>query len=236
MIVYKVTNNINGKIYIGKTSNSLDGRKAQHLRDSKKSKFKFHRALKKYGYENFLWEVVFECHSEQELNLKEIELIQNYNSFKNGYNMTLGGEGQLGNTPSEKTRSIWSLQRKGVVPWNKGKKNLNSARYNKIKLSKEEINESRRRALKGRIPWNKGKKIGTSKKIKNRVATNAYQVIQIDNNGNEIIWNGFSRVEKHFKCGRKAIYNAILNNVKFKDSYWKANVDVSKLIRPVKDK
>lgn len=231
MIIYKVTNLENNKIYIGKTSYSLESRKAQHLRESKKSTFQFHRALQKYSSEKFLWEVIFECDTEEELNLKEIEFIQKFDSYKNGYNMTLGGEGVLGKVPSEQTRILWSSQRKGIEPWNKGRKNLEAARYNKIKKSQEELNESRSRALKGRIPWNKGKKYGSPTKAKGRIAHNAYRVIQIDFNGNEIVWNGFANIEKNLKCGRKSIYNAILNNTAFRDSYWKTDIDVRTLYR-----
>jgi group I intron endonuclease len=235
MLIYKVTNNINNKIYIGKTSHPLESRKSQHIRNSKKPKFHFHNALNKYGVDNFSWEILYECNCEHELNIKEIEFIQEYNSFSIGYNMTRGGEGILGKVPSKQTRALWSSQRKGIIPWNKGKQDLNALKYNKVKKTKKEISESISRASKGRIPWNKGKTTGPNEKIKGRVPYNAYQIVQIDIKGNEIIWNGFTNIEKHFKCCRKTIYKAILNNTKFRDSYWKSKFDITQLIKPVKD-
>ena len=56
MIIYKVTNLINGKIYIGQSINTLEYRKSQHEREAKCNKRKtiyFHLALLKYGFENF---------------------------------------------------------------------------------------------------------------------------------------------------------------------------------------
>ena len=72
-------------------------------------------------------------------------------------NLTSGGQGKTGWKPSEKTRKIWSEQRKGKAPHNKG----NKKEY--VKKTPEELKEIRRiaavkqsNALKGRIPWNKG--------------------------------------------------------------------------------
>lgn len=235
MIIYKVTNNVNNKVYVGKTVYSLETRKSQHIRDAKKSKFYFHNAIRKYGIDNFLWEILYECNCKHELNTKEIKFIQQFNSFGSGYNMTKGGEGTLGRIPSEHTRSIWSAQRKGSIPWNKGKKDLNALKYNKVKKTKEEISNAISRSSKGRIPWNKGKKTGPNKNMQGRTPHNAYQVIQIDCNRNEIVWDGFLTIEKHFKCCRKTVYKAIINNTLFRDSYWKSNIDVTKLLKPVKD-
>jgi len=236
MFIYKVTNLTNNKIYIGKTIHTLETRKLQHIRESKKPTFKFHRALKKYGIDNFSWEVIFECNNEDDLNNKEVEFIQIFDSYNNGYNMTLGGDGVSGRIPSIETRNLWSRQRKGKVAWNKGLKNINAKRYNRIKKERDEINNAISHSLKGRIPWNKGKLIGNNIKTKGRIPHNAYQVIQIDINGIETIWYGFSNIEKTFHCSRNSIYKAILNNSLFRESYWKTNFDIQTLIRPVKDK
>ena len=74
MIIYKATNKINGKVYIGQTINSLEHRKSGHERDAhckKKSTVYFHNALLKYGFENFNWEVIKECASQKELDYYE---------------------------------------------------------------------------------------------------------------------------------------------------------------------
>ena len=95
-IIYKVTNKINGKIYIGKTYN-LEKRKKQHIGDINNG-LPFHNALKKYGVNNFEWEIVDKANSDSEIREKEIQWIKKCNSCisfpnSNGYNITLGGEG-----------------------------------------------------------------------------------------------------------------------------------------------
>jgi group I intron endonuclease len=93
MIIYKATNIINGKVYIGKTKYTLENRKSEHFKKAKNPKLLFHKALKKYGSDKFDWEVVFECNDELELNNAEIKFISEYNSIECGYNLTTGGEG-----------------------------------------------------------------------------------------------------------------------------------------------
>lgn len=97
MIIYKVTNNLNGHIYIGQTSKSLNERKAKHEKDSlreNKKTVKFHNALKKYGFENFTWTVLKECSNQKELDYFEEYYINKYNSLdrETGYNLKHGGK------------------------------------------------------------------------------------------------------------------------------------------------
>lgn len=96
MIIYKVTNTLNGKIYIGKTKQSLSKRKARHYESANhKSDTNFHSALRKYPKEAFLWEIEMECKDENELNESEMYFINKYDTYKAGYNMTLGGTGGI---------------------------------------------------------------------------------------------------------------------------------------------
>jgi group I intron endonuclease len=120
MIIYKVTNKVNGKVYIGQTSKELDERKTAHYKSSRLgSNTNFHRALSKYGVSYFIWEEVARCNSKEELNDLEKKLINEYDSFKSGYNMTEGGEG--GDTISIKFDTSNQGVKKGNIPWNKGK-------------------------------------------------------------------------------------------------------------------
>lgn len=131
MIIYKVTNKIDQKIYIGKTTKLLEERKAGHLYDVKYgSGTHFHNALRKYGSKYFDWQVIDQASTVQELNEKEKYWIQFYKSFDPafGYNLTLGGDGVVpteetlqnmskahkGFVPSNSTRMIWSEQRTGA--------------------------------------------------------------------------------------------------------------------------
>lgn len=98
--IYKITNDINGKVYIGKTSLSIDKRFKQHVLDSNKNrcnKRPLYDAMNKYGVENFHIKVIEENISDEDINDKEIYYIRKYNSYigfnnTNGYNATLGGD------------------------------------------------------------------------------------------------------------------------------------------------
>lgn len=95
-VIYKATNKINGKLYVGKTYN-FEKRKREHFYDIDNN-LPFHRALKKYGKENFEWEIIDTAKTEKEIIEKEIYWIKKLNTCihspnSNGYNITLGGEG-----------------------------------------------------------------------------------------------------------------------------------------------
>ena len=105
MEVYLVTNITNGKQYVGKTVQSVNKRKYHHIYNvNNGSQYHFHRAIRKYGKSNFIWESIFTANNEETLNKKEIEFIEKYGTYKNGYNMTLGGEGTSGFTLSKESR------------------------------------------------------------------------------------------------------------------------------------
>ena len=93
--IYKVTNKINGKIYIGQTIQTVKERWYRHCGKSGISKAElsthFKRAILKYGKENFLLETIEVCDSSQ-LDEREKFYISYYDSYKNGYNSTTGGQ------------------------------------------------------------------------------------------------------------------------------------------------
>ncbi len=82
--IYRVTNKANGKIYIGFTK-YWPRRKDQHI--YKKDGNRFHRALIKYGRNNFVWELLYQSTDKYHtLNIMEPYFIKEYDSFLNGYN------------------------------------------------------------------------------------------------------------------------------------------------------
>lgn len=91
--IYKITNKINEKVYIGQTIKTCEKRWAQHKNNSNKEYFSqivLYKAFNKYGIENFEFEKIEEV-SNDKLDEREIYWIQYYNSYFNGYNSTRGG-------------------------------------------------------------------------------------------------------------------------------------------------
>ena len=96
-LIYKITNNINHKIYIGKTTRTAKIRWQEHLQEAKtnKSLSPLHLAIKEFGINNFTIEIVEDNISEELINEKEKYYIQKYNSCNQdiGYNILPGGDG-----------------------------------------------------------------------------------------------------------------------------------------------
>ena len=93
--IYCVKNDVNEKVYIGKTARTVDIRFKEHIKDarSKRHNSKLHRAMNKYGIEHFYYEVLEQC-LEEESSDREQYYIKKYDSVKNGYNISYGGEGE----------------------------------------------------------------------------------------------------------------------------------------------
>jgi predicted GIY-YIG superfamily endonuclease len=94
MIVYKATNKVNGKVYIGITQNDITYRINQHIKSTQMgSKLSFHCAIRKHGVDNFSFEIIDKADDRIMLQQLEKQYIKQYRSNKNGYNMTTGGDG-----------------------------------------------------------------------------------------------------------------------------------------------
>ena len=119
--IYKITNRINGKAYVGFDSN-WPSRKSVHICEAitrKNKKYPLYRAIRKYGLENFEWKILYQGEDRNyTLNVVENKMIIEHNThFKNGhgYNMTYGGEGALGWIPTDETKrkiglGTWSVK------------------------------------------------------------------------------------------------------------------------------
>lgn len=116
--IYKVTNKINGKVYIGQTIQNVKDRWYRHCGYSGLSKKEMNmhikRAILKYGKENFIVETLEDC-DVSELDDREKYYIEFYNSYKEGYNSTTGGyDGLRGlHTPEDKQKDIVDLYKYG---------------------------------------------------------------------------------------------------------------------------
>lgn len=95
MVIYKITNLLNKKCYIGQTSQKNPMRRFySHISNSKLNMDGYlYNAIRKYSIENFKFEVIEEVNSRDELNFLEKYYIKHYDSMNNkyGYNLTSGG-------------------------------------------------------------------------------------------------------------------------------------------------
>ena len=155
MLIYKATNLINNKSYIGQTIFTLNKRKYSHADSaSHGSNYAIHRAIRKYGEENFKWEVLCECDTIEVLNEKEQFYIKEYKTFgKNGYNMTKGGCGSLGYVASDETREKLRKAMIGRKLTDEWKQKISKAHIGKPKSEKHRL------SMMGRVGINNlGKK------------------------------------------------------------------------------
>lgn len=92
--IYQITNDVNGKVYIGKTEFSIEKRFQEHCKDAFKNNDKnrpLYAAMRKYGIEHFHIEAIEQTDSPEE---REKFWIEKKGSFINGYNATIGGDGK----------------------------------------------------------------------------------------------------------------------------------------------
>ena len=94
--IYKIYNDINNKLYIGKTLSTIEERFKQHCHDKtlrKCEKRPLYNAMNKYGEEHFHIELIEECDIDL-LSQRECYWIEFYDTYHNGYNATKGGDGR----------------------------------------------------------------------------------------------------------------------------------------------
>lgn len=151
--IYKIICLTTGKLYIGQTLRTIEKRWKRHIRDAKKgSEHKFHRAIRKYGAENFTVEELLAVSAPTKKELKaqldslEIEYISRFNTREKGYNSTDGGEGTAGRVCSEESRERYRQA-------NMGERNPSFG-----KACSEETKEKVRKARLGTASPMKGKK------------------------------------------------------------------------------
>ena len=165
--IYKITNKINNKIYIGFTSKNPSIRLTEHISAAKSPKTYLQKAIKKYGRENFIIEEIDKSHDYNYcLNVLEPYYIKLYHAQDSniGYNIANGGNqgSNYNNTKNYKwtkeQKEKLSIMRKlnpQTVSMETRQKISNS---NKGKHPTEETRQKLSLSHKGQIPWNKGLK------------------------------------------------------------------------------
>jgi group I intron endonuclease len=120
-VIYKVTNNFNGKCYIGQTTDYKRRLRKYRLLHCK-GQPKLYNALKKYGISNFTFDIITSTPTMKQLDILEKLYIALLDTIKTGYNCDRGGRGVKLFKPKNciiKTH-INKHGNKGRIPWNKG--------------------------------------------------------------------------------------------------------------------
>ena len=209
--IYKITNKINQKIYIGK-SIRIERRWSEHKAEINNLNNQSHlyRAMRIYGLENFLFEIIEICPNDNSiLSEREKYWIQYFNSYQTGYNETKGGEGIFKYDPKE----IYKL-------WDNGYSILEITQimhceqqtvYNNLKnYPTYSTEESKRRANPHR-----------KQKIKElAIEKLSYPVYQYDLEGNFIAeYSNLSEAAKHFGYDIDNSITKVINNSDRKIAY-----------------
>lgn len=192
MYIYKTTNLINKKYYIGKDSRDKNSKKAQEYLGSG---IILQRAINKYGKQYFKKEIIDECDTTYELNYLEQFWINYYHSTNKriGYNIHTGGQGgdtltnnpniaKIGKKISIKAKEMWATRNRNVSQETKNKMSVTrkEKKYkpNKGRVFTEEWKKNIGKASEGRISWLKGNhqseetKQKISKSLKGRIPWN----------------------------------------------------------------
>jgi group I intron endonuclease len=234
MIVYKTTNLINGKIYVG-----------QDLHNDQKylgSGIALQHAIQKYGRENFLKETLEVCNSKEELDSREVYWIDKLNSIEIGYNIAHGGTG--GDTLSNHPRKDEILEiRKNSIRSTYSNMSIEEKRkkfsHDSAELSKRQLDRMKdpvNRKLSGRSGpehWAYGKP-QSNETIKKRKLSMPYKtaskgpfapkkVVVVMSDGTEIVFDSIKAAAKHLEWTVDSVNYLVLHNkngnTKFKDGY-----------------
>lgn len=229
MLIYKVTNKLNGCIYIGQTSLSLQERRYRHEQESLniyRKTVKFHNALLKYGFNNFIWEVIRECNSQEELDYYEKYYISLYDSCnrQRGYNLKYGGK--TGGVFTEEAKE--NLGKSTIVKW------TNPECANKMLAGLRKGTETiKRKALENYIEhicpvcgktfrtknWDSHKYCSlqcANEVLKSTLAEKSkLGVIKLEEKYSKVKSDRLKLVEEWVRNNRDIILNAKLNNLKF---------------------
>lgn len=177
MIIYKIENKIDGKIYIGKTTRNLDIRIEEHFNCRKDDSY-LHKAIRKYGKDNFIISTIEEVNDIKTLNDREKFWINYFNcKSPKGYNLTDGGDGVIGYLHTNETKKKISDCSKGRTFITDGKTTLfikkedannfidnnknwyfGNSSFDKSFYNTELFKDKMSKANKGRIAYNNGEK------------------------------------------------------------------------------
>lgn len=246
-IIYKITNNENGKIYIGKTKthygnkpNGIKGRMRDHIKKALRGDTDgcpaLYNAICKYGKEKFTIEEILQCEME-DVDTNEIEQIEIHNSTdKNiGYNIALGGGGRSVAIVTEETRkkiskdvenmNLKKVFRKGVLVGYRARRRNNGGQYEKCFSSTENtVEENKKLAQEWINNFRENDVIGEANYNKeSKLPKNIYKVNEKGNHVGYIVnitRNGKTTV-KNFQSNDTSLDELLKKAVAFRDEFLK---------------
>lgn len=253
--IYCIECKVTRKWYIGQTVNTLQKRMKRHISNAQKGeKYALSRAIRKYGVENFTIEEIMWVEAEtiqklkRKLDFLECYFIARYNTIKDGYNMTGGGEGVLGLHFSEESRVKMSesARRRCDEEFRKrqsmiSKKLWQSDSFRKLRsevahrtLSNKELQKKMGLARRGiKFTQEHKRKIGLAvagerngmygkTHPKEIIAKFSKQVLQYTSEGTLVKeWDSIIDVKRSLKAGRKCLKRAIEKQDLFLGFIWK---------------
>jgi group I intron endonuclease len=149
MVIYKIENKINGRIYIGQTRMSVSRRIAKHI---EKNKYPIQKALNKYGLESFLVSIIDESPHQETLDEKEAYWIKFYDcKAPNGYNLTNGGMGVNGYKCTEENKQKFRELYTGRHHSEEAKKKISLAQIGKSRGIGRKLSEEHKQKIRDRI-------------------------------------------------------------------------------------
>lgn len=222
--IYMITNKINNEKYIGQTLNFIK-RKKDHICNSKNDKISTHLylAMKKYGIDNFIFEILENNIDKDDLDNKEIFYIEKFNTFHNGYNMTVGGENVIIHNPEIKEKISKTIKRH----WENGVYNYRKTNITKaLKVAHENASQRAKKMWENEdIRETISKKI-SQKLSKNIIAYNETKIL--DFNSYQEAINYFAKM--NIKLHKSQITRAKQNRKKLFNYYWKGPETIERVI------
>lgn len=244
-IVYLATNNINGKIYVGITTRDLKTRVSEHKYDSLhrdgKTRTYFHTAMKKYGFDNFTFEILEKIYDDTPTGLiSKLRSLEQYyiallrsSNKSTGYNLTDGGEGVFGYKFSEQQRQEMSKARKGrhISDIHKERISEFMRSADNPHLGKHLSNETRKKISDAR----RGKFVGEANPMYGkkrpdlalRNLNSGYRVSQIDPESGDVIrtWDSLRKASQETGYARSCIADCCNQKVKLCHGYvWRYTI------------
>ncbi len=164
-VIYLITNTVNGKVYVGLTTQTLSARWTGHLGEARRgAKTSLHCAIRKYGADSFTRREIHEANSKEELLALEIAEIAEYRSTEPefGYNLTYGGEGvRASPEAAEKLRQA----RRSYAATPEGAATLSAARKGKPWSPTERLKHESVRSIYWADPANRERRVELLRKV-----------------------------------------------------------------------